>query len=74
MFPKLSLFFTTLLPVLAEETPRFMPENTGATAHPVVAAVKILGMIATSIFVFIMVKRSIGVVKNDEDDKVDLPD
>ncbi len=74
MFPKLSLSLLTAVAVLAEETPRFMPENTGAAAHPIVAIIKIFGMIATSVFVFIMVKRSINVVKHDEDDKVDLPD
>ena len=74
MFPKLFALGLTLLPLMAEQSPRFMPENTGAAAHPIVTAVKVIGMIATAIFVLVMVRKSINVVKNDEDDKVDLPD
>ena len=58
----------------AEEAPRFMPEGTGPEAHPVIAAVKVVGMIATAIFVIVMAIKSIKVVKHDEDDRVDLPD
>jgi hypothetical protein len=58
----------------AEETPRFMPENTGAEAHPIVAAVKIVGMIATAAFVIVMVVKSVRSIKNEEDDRVELPD
>jgi len=54
--------------------PRFMPENTGAAAHPVVTALKLLGMAATAIFVIVMVVRSVKSIKNDEDDSVHLPD
>jgi len=44
-----TLLFTLLsLAAYAEETPRFMPENTGAEAHPIVAAVKMIGMAAKS--------------------------
>jgi hypothetical protein len=58
---------------LADE-PRFMPEDTGAAAHPVVTAIKLLGMAATAIFVIVMVAKSIKSIKNDEDDSVHLPD
>ena len=58
----------------AEDTPRFMPEGTGAEAHPLIAAIKVVGMVATAIFVIVMVIKSIKVVKHDEDDRVDLPD
>ncbi len=64
--------FATL--ALAEFEPKFMPENTGAAAHPVVTAIKLLGMGATAIFVIVMVIKAIKVVKHDEDDSVDLPD
>ena len=66
-------FWMTLLPLLAEEEPEFIP-NSGAAAHPVVAAIKLVGMAATAIFVIYWVVKSIKVVKHDEDDKVHLPD
>ena len=71
----------TLLPLIpapllaaAAESPRFMPEGTGAAAHPVVTAIKLLGMAATAIFVIVMVAKSIRRIKEDEDDSVQLPD
>ncbi|WP_457597662.1 hypothetical protein [Hydrogenimonas sp.] len=72
----LRLWLTILpaLAALAEETPRFMPEGSGPSAHPVVAAIKMVGMAATAIFVIYWVVKSIKVVKHDEDDRVDLPD
>jgi len=39
-----------------------------------IAWIKIIGMILTSIFVGVMVYKSIRVVKDKEDDKVQLPD
>ena len=60
--------------IMAEEGPRFMPDGSGATAHPIVTAIKLIGMAATAVFVVVMVIRSIRVVKHDENDKVDLPD
>ena len=66
-------FWMTLLPLLAEEEPEFIP-NSGAAAHPIVAAIKLIGMAATAIFVIYWVVKSIKVVKHDEDDKVHLPD
>ena len=71
-FSSILLIFGTL--ALAEFEPKFMPENSGAAAHPVVTAVKLLGMGATAIFVIVMVIKAIKVVKHDEDDSVDLPD
>ena len=59
---------------LAEFEPKFMPENTGAEAHPIVATIKLLGMLFTAIFVIVMVIKAIKVVKHDEDDHVNLPD
>ncbi|WP_353661895.1 hypothetical protein [Hydrogenimonas sp. SS33] len=61
------------LPLLAEEEPEFIPDS-GAAAHPIVAAIKLLGMAATAIFVIYWVVKSIKVVKHDEDDRVHLPD
>jgi len=66
------VLFSTMTFLFSEENgPKFMPEG---TSHPIVSAVKIVGMIATAIFVVVMVYRSIRVVKEDEDDKVHLPD
>ncbi len=39
-----------------------------------VAWVKVVGMILTAAFVIAMVYRSVRVVKDEEDDKVHLPD
>jgi uncharacterized membrane protein len=39
-----------------------------------IAWIKIIGMILTSIFVGALVYKSIRVVKDKEDDKVQLPD
>ena len=64
--------FLFALGAMAAE-PEFVPES-GAEAHPVVAAVKIVGMIATAIFVIVMAVKSVRVIKNDEDDQVHLPD
>ncbi|WP_456451424.1 hypothetical protein [Hydrogenimonas sp.] len=73
MVPKL-LFLLTAALAFAEEAPRFMPENSGAAAHPVVTTIKLAGMAATAIFVVVMVAKSIKRIKNDEDDSVHLPD
>ena len=71
---KILLFLLTLLPVVVTAAePEFVPHS-GASAHPVVAAVKIIGMVATAVFVIVMVVRSVKVVKHDEDDSVHLPD
>ena len=67
----LALLPVTLSALLAE--PEFIPES-GVEAHPIVAAVKIVGMLATAIFVIVMVIKSIKVIKHDEDDQVHLPD
>lgn len=39
-----------------------------------IALIKIVGMVLTAIFVGVMVYKSIRVVKDKEDDKVQLPD
>jgi hypothetical protein len=39
-----------------------------------IAWIKIIGMTLTAIFVGVMVYKSIRVVKDDENDKVHLPD
>ena len=69
----LFLFFSSLAALLAKTEPEFVPHS-GASAHPIVAAIKIVGMIATAVFVIVMVVRSVKVVKHDEDDSVHLPD
>jgi len=66
-----ALFLAAATALFAE--PEFIPES-GVEAHPFVAAVKILGMLATAIFVIVMVIKSIKVIKHDEDDQVHLPD
>lgn len=65
------LFLAVSLLFGEEHGPKFMPEG---EPHPIIAAIKIIGMIATAIFVIVMVYRSIRVVKDDEDDHVHLPD
>ncbi len=67
----LVLLITAMTALSAE--PEFVPDS-GVEAHPIVAAVKILGMLATAIFVVVMVIKSIKVIKHDEDDHVHLPD
>ncbi|WP_456380968.1 hypothetical protein [Hydrogenimonas sp.] len=73
MRKKLFLLLSVPPLLMAAADPEFVPHS-GASAHPFVAAVKIVGMIATAIFVVVMVVKSVKVVKHDEDDRVHLPD
>jgi heme/copper-type cytochrome/quinol oxidase subunit 2 len=71
---KIFFLLLSILPVVVTAAePEFVPHS-GASAHPIVAAIKIVGMIATAVFVVVMVVRSVKVVKHDEDDSVHLPD
>jgi len=67
--------FFPLLPALVSHAaePAFVPES-GASAHPIVAAIKLVGMALTAGFVIYWVVKSVRVVKHDEDDRVQLPD
>ncbi|WP_456322606.1 hypothetical protein [Hydrogenimonas sp.] len=67
------LLFFSALPFLTTsiQAAQFMPEK---ESHPIVAGIKIAGMIATAIFVGVMLYKSIRIVKDDEDDSVHLPD
>ncbi|WP_300361808.1 hypothetical protein [Hydrogenimonas sp.] len=71
---KIFFLLLSILPVVVTAAePEFVPHS-GASAHPIVTAIKIVGMIATAVFVVVMVVRSVKVVKHDEDDSVHLPD
>ena len=67
---RLPILFTILATSLLAEAD-FVPKG---ESHPIVAAMKIIGMIATVIFIVVMVYKSVRVVKDDEDDRVHLPD
>ncbi|WP_201352502.1 hypothetical protein [Hydrogenimonas urashimensis] len=69
---RFAMVFSLLISWAAAE-PVFVPQS-GAQAHPIVAAVKIAGMTATAVFVIYWVIKSIKVIKHDEDDHVHLPD
>ncbi len=66
----IALFPMVLLPLWAE--PRFLPNE--ADHHPIVTTIKLLGMIATVVFVLVMTKKVIKRIQSDEDDSVHLPD
>ncbi|WP_300365379.1 hypothetical protein [Hydrogenimonas sp.] len=67
---RLPIFFAVLVSALSAAT-EFVPKG---ESHPIVLAVKIIGMAATLLFVIVMVVKSVRIVKDDEDDHVQLPD